>query len=62
LADHFDKRWVSAHRCRPNHFDARLARHVRGFYVEVVQNFQMIRNEPERRDNNISRPLFANFS
>ena len=47
LADHFHKRRVRPDRRGPNHFHSQFPCQTKRFRIEIVQNFQVIRNEAQ---------------
>lgn len=44
---------MGARCCCSHHLHAELCRKLCRFYIEIVQNFQMIRNKPERRNQHV---------
>ena len=46
---------MGADRLSPHHPDSELAGKIRRLDIQVIENFQMIRNEPKRRHENVPR-------
>ena len=53
LADHADEARVSADGGGADHVDAELVAKLAGFRVEIVEHFQMVGDEADRRDDDV---------